>query len=111
MKKFILFFSLFIFSCSEETIFFENSYVIENINIIDPIDGLSSNKTLVITKNKITEIFNSNEIKVSKKNKIFNGEAKFLIPGLWDAHGVPRGFSWRVLKGLFDLLGEAWGEE
>ena len=58
MKKFILFFSLFIFSCSEETIFFENSYVIENINIIDPIDGLSSNKTVVITKNKITEIFN-----------------------------------------------------
>ena len=81
MKKFILFFPLFIFSCSEETIFFENSYVIENINIIDPIDGLSSNKTVVITKNKITEIFNSNEIKISKKNKIFNGEAKFLIPG------------------------------
>ena len=33
MKKFIIFFSFFIFSCSEETIFFENSFVIENIQI------------------------------------------------------------------------------
>ena len=103
MKKFILFFSLFIFSCSEETIFFENSYVIENINIIDPIDGLSSNKTVVITKNKITEIFNSNEIKVSKKNKIFNGEAKFLIPGLWDAH-VHFAYQTELADSMMDLF-------
>ena len=103
MKKFILFFSLFIFSCSEETIFFENSYVIENINIIDPIDGLSSNKSVVITKNKITEIFNSNEIKVSKKNKIFNGEAKFLIPGLWGAH-VHFAYQTELADSMMDLF-------
>lgn len=85
-KLFFLFIYFQIISCSNEKVFFEEELIIENINIIDPVDGLFKNKTLVIKENKIIEIFNSNEIKISKKNKTYKGDDKFIIPGLWDSH-------------------------
>lgn len=36
------------YSCSEKPLYFENAYVIENINVIDPLEGLSEQMTLVI---------------------------------------------------------------
>ena len=89
IKKKILFFIIFLFqiiSCSNEDIFFEGALVIENIGVIDPIDGLEENMSVVIKEGRILDIFKTNEISISKKNKVYNGSDKFLIPGLWDAH-------------------------
>jgi imidazolonepropionase-like amidohydrolase len=88
MKSFISIILTFIFfiSCNDNSIYFEEAYCIENISIIDPIDGLIENKTIVIKSNKIYQIFDSNKLILSKKNIIYNGKNKFLIPGLWDAH-------------------------
>ncbi|MDC3259868.1 amidohydrolase family protein [Flavobacteriaceae bacterium] len=74
------------YSCSEKPLYFENAYVIENINVIDPLEGLSEQMTLVIKENKISHLFKSKEIKLSTENTIYNGTDQFLIPGLWDAH-------------------------
>ena len=75
-----------IIACSNEGLFFENAVLIQNIGVIDPIDGLEQNMTVIIKENKILDIFKTKEAIVSAKNKIYNGSNKFLIPGLWDAH-------------------------
>ena len=54
--------------------------------MIDPIEGLEENMSVVIKEGRILDIFKTNEISISKKNKVYNGSDKFLIPGLWDAH-------------------------
>ena len=42
-----------IIACSNEGLFFEDAYVIENVGVIDPIDGLELNMSVVIKENKI----------------------------------------------------------
>ena len=75
-----------IIACSNEGLFFEDAYVIENVGIIDPIDGLELNMSVVIKENKILDIFKTREIVLSPKNKVHKGTNKFIIPGLWDSH-------------------------
>lgn len=88
MKRIILLITLFttIFSCKKEGVFFDNAFVIEDINLIDPIDGLKENRSVVIRGNKIIKTFKTNEVEISSENKIYPGKGKFLIPGLWDFH-------------------------
>ena len=72
MKKIILiliFFFMFI-SCTNDGLIYENAFVIENINLIDPIHGLEENMSVVVSGNKILEIYKTRDIKLSAKNKI-----------------------------------------
>ena len=81
-----IFLSFYILSCLNQVTILEDSYVIKNISIIDPIDGLQSTKSIVITDNIITKIQDDdNEFIVDNKN-IIDASGKYLIPGLWDAH-------------------------
>ena len=80
----IIFFQ--IIACSNEGLFFEDAYVIENVGIIDPIDGLELNMSVVIKENKILDIFKTREMVISPKNKVYKCTDKFIIPGLWDSH-------------------------
>ena len=73
-------------SCEDNTLYFEDAYVIENVNIIDPLDGMLEQQTVVIKKNKIHQIYTTAEIRLSPKNTIYDGSNQYLIPGLWDAH-------------------------
>ena len=72
--------------CSNQVTISENSYVIKNISIIDPIDGLQANKHVVITNDIITMILNDDNEIIAKDDNIIDATGKFLIPGLWDAH-------------------------
>ena len=74
-----------LFSCQSE-IYFKNTYCIENVNVIDPLDGLKKGMNVVIKGNKIHQIAKMEDLKLSKKNKIIKGRDKYLIPGLWDSH-------------------------
>ena len=105
MKKLISIPLIFIFfiSCDDNLIYYEDSYCIENISIIDPNDGLKENQTVIIKSNKIYQIFDSSKIKLSKKNKIYNAKNKFLIPGLWDAH-VHFAFEESLAESMSDLF-------
>ena len=88
MKKLLIVIVLLTVSISfhDNSVYYEDAYIIENISIIDPNDGLKKNKTVVIKSNKIHEIFDSTKKELSKKNIIYSGKDKFLIPGFWDAH-------------------------
>ena len=86
-KKFtFIFLTFYILGCSNQITISEDSFVIKNISIIDPIDGLQSTKSVVITDNIITNILDDdNEFTADNKN-IIDATGKYLIPGLWDAH-------------------------
>ena len=105
MKNFALFVLTFIFSvsCNNNLIYYEDAYCIENISIIDPNDGLKENQTVIIKSNKIYQIFDSSNIKLSKKNIIYDGTNKFLIPGLWDSH-VHFAFEESLAESMSDLF-------
>ena len=77
---------ILITACSNDGIYFENSYLIENISIIHPIEEVENQMTLVISENKIINQFKTNQVKVSQKNVIYDGYEKYIMPGLWDAH-------------------------
>ena len=72
-------------SCQSE-IYFEDAYCIQNVNVIDPLDGLKKGVNVVIKGNKIHQIGMVGALKLSPKNKIIEGTDKYLIPGLWDSH-------------------------
>lgn len=65
---------------------FENAYVIKNINVVDPIQGLQENKTVVIGDNKIIGIYDASILDLSNNNLVYDASGKYLIPGLWDSH-------------------------
>ncbi len=106
-----------IIACSNEGLFFEDTYVIENVGIIDPIDGLELNMSVVIKENKILDIFKTREMVLSPKNKVYKGTNKFIIPGLWDSHihfafekdlatSMPNLFLYHGITSLRDTGGE-----
>ena len=106
-----------IIACSNEGLFFEDAYVIENVGIIDPIDGLELNMSVVIKENKILDIFKTREMVLSPKNKVHKGTNKFIIPGLWDSHihfafekdlatSMPNLFLYHGITSLRDTGGE-----
>ena len=90
MKKLLLLSLLVLFfntiSCSKQLVIDENSYIIKNISIIDPIDGLQPNKHVVVGEDLITMILDKDSDFIANDNKIIDGSGKYLIPGLWDAH-------------------------
>ena len=86
-KKFtFIFLTFFILGCSNQVTISEDSYVIKNISIIDPIDGLQSTKSVVITDNIITKILDDENEFIADNKNIIDATGKYLIPGLWDAH-------------------------
>ena len=86
-KKFTFIFStFFILGCSNQVTISEDSYVIKNISIIDPIDGLQSTKSVVITDNIINKILDDDNEFIADNKNIIDATGKYLIPGLWDAH-------------------------
>ena len=84
-KLYLLLVMLLLFSCREDPEY-ENAYCIENVNVIDPLEGLHENMNLVIKDNRIYRMGKSDDLKLSRKNKIIDGTGKYLIPGLWDSH-------------------------
>ena len=84
-KLYILLLLGLFFSCEHE-IYSENTYCIKNVNVIDPLKGLTKKVNVVIKGNKIKWIGYPEELGLSQINKIIDGSNKYLIPGLWDSH-------------------------
>ena len=77
---------ILITACSNDGAYFDNSYLIQNISIVHPIEEIENHMTLVISENKIIKKFKTNQVTVSHKNIIYDGNEKYIIPGLWDTH-------------------------
>ena len=61
--------------------------VITNVTIIDVTGApASSDMTVVITGDRITEIGPAKSVRAPRDAQIVSGAGKYLIPGLWDMH-------------------------
>jgi imidazolonepropionase-like amidohydrolase len=81
---FILIF--FTYGCSDKGVYFEDAYCIRNVSIINPGEGLITGINVVIQGNRITHLDKAENLVLSDRNHIINGEGKFILPGLWDSH-------------------------
>jgi imidazolonepropionase-like amidohydrolase len=60
---------------------------IQNVTVVDVVNQkLIPGQTVFIDKNIISDIKPSKKIKIQNGAKIINGEGKYLIPGMTDAH-------------------------
>lgn len=57
---------------------------ITNVTVIDAVNGVRENQTVVLAGDEITAIRASSDSDTAKK--VIDGSNKFLIPGLWDFH-------------------------
>ena len=78
-KKTFLFVFFIFLSCDVSS----EKILIHNVNVIDPLDGISKNTNVEISNNKISSVGKKTSIFYSKK---IDGNGKYLIPGLWDSH-------------------------
>ena len=97
INKQILFLFFLFFSCD----IVDNKILIQNVNVIDPIDGLKKNINVEILDNKI--IYVGNLKKSNSYSKEIDGTGKYLIPGLWDTH-VHFYFDQELAKYMPDLF-------
>jgi len=98
-----IFLGILLVGCQSDEIFFEDAICIENINTIDPTDGLKENQTVIIKDGKILKIADSDAIILSSKNTRIDGSGKYMIPGLWDAH-VHFAYIEALAPNMFDLF-------
>ena len=93
-----IFFLIFLFfSCDISN----DKILIQNVNVIDPIDGLKKNINVEILDNKIIYVGNlKNSYSYLKE---IDGTGKYLIPGLWDTH-VHFYFDQELAKDMPDLF-------
>ena len=99
----LAFILVFLVSCSTNNDFSGASYAIHNVTVIDAKNGTKENQTVIVKENKIIATGNSDELSFSDKLKTIDGEGKYLIPGLWDAH-VHLTYEPDMTTSMFDLF-------
>ena len=57
---------------------------IRGVTIIDAVNGIRENHTVVFADDEILRIFPTDESSISPN--VIDGSGKYLIPGLWDFH-------------------------
>ena len=89
MKTNLIAFIGFVFlaqSCVETPMQDKNAYVLSNLTIVDPVEGLVSNKSILIEEGRIAQIVEASKEDTFKGYSRFDLSGKFVMPGLWDAH-------------------------
>jgi len=60
--------------------------IINNVNIVDPVDGLVVQQQVVIEEGNIVFIGPAQGVQASSQDQVLDAAGQFLIPGLWDMH-------------------------
>ena len=95
----IIFFS----SCNNENTKPPEGFLIQNINIIDAKNGLQKGMDVVLKDNRIIQVSPHQKDNSFPKEKIFDGNGKYILPGLWDAH-VHFAYEKDVAPAMFKLF-------
>lgn len=83
----------------------ENSVAITNVTVIDAINGVREDQTVIFTGDEITAVQPAATYFLAAET--IDGEGKFLIPGLWDFH-VHLTYDPRLTASMADLF-LSWG--
>lgn len=90
------------FNCSDKSPVLQDNYLISNISVVDPVEGLKENIDILISGNRIQKISNYQSNK-KLKIRVIDGTGKFIIPGLWDSH-VHFSFNEKIAGSMSDLF-------
>lgn len=61
--------------------------LIENVHVVDPVNGLLENRQVLIEDGVIQVVVDASQtVELSADAERFDGQERFLIPGLWDMH-------------------------
>lgn len=93
---------LFTMSCQQK-IKVTDGFVIQNVDLIDPVEGLIQDRTVIIEQNKIQGIYHANDFESHEENIVVDGTGKYLMPGLWDTH-VHFAYVEELAPSMFDLF-------
>ena len=81
-----IFIMIMFMACNPTSQLTEEAILIQNVSIIDPVNGLKPNKSVLIDRAKIVSIYDQSQApELSGISKI-DGTNNYLMPGLWDAH-------------------------
>ena len=78
---------------------------IRGVTIIDAVNGIRENHTVVFADDEILRIFPTDES--SARSNVIDGSGKYLIPGLWDFH-VHLTYDVRLTQAMPELF-LSWG--
>jgi len=68
----------------------EADLLIRHVNIIEVNAGaLLEDRDILIRGDSIVAVEQGGKINTSSAKQVFNGDGKFVIPGLWDMHAHP----------------------
>ena len=79
--------------------------MIRGVTIIDAVNGIRENHTVVFADDEILRIFPTDE--PSNHSNVIDGSGKYLIPGLWDFH-VHLTYDVRLTQAMPELF-LSWG--
>ncbi|MEM6765558.1 MAG: amidohydrolase family protein [Bacteroidota bacterium] len=79
------------------------SLLIQDVHVWDAVSGLRKHQSVLLEGNTITAVGDIGTISLPRNTEQINGEGKYLIPGLWDAH-VHLIFDKAVSPAMFDLF-------
>ena len=61
--------------------------LIENVNVVDPVNGLTQNQQVLIEDGVITAVADASQtLTLNASAERFDAQNRYLIPGLWDMH-------------------------
>ena len=81
----LLFFLTLLLSCGDSASR-SVDIAIEHVTLIDAINPIRENQTVLIDKGRIAAIVNSDTTENVSAQKTVDGSGQYLIPGLWDFH-------------------------
>lgn len=99
----LLLWGFLLVACQPSTVYYSDAICIENVTLIDPIDGAITEQTVVVEDGKITFVGPTSSLLLDEKNTIVDGTGKYLMPGLWDAH-VHFAYLEELAPSMFDLF-------
>ncbi|MEX2640231.1 MAG: amidohydrolase family protein [Balneolales bacterium] len=74
--------------CSSTTTSDERTGILfRDIHVIDAAGGLRTGQSVLVSGNRIVEVGMTGDINAPEGARIVEGNGKYMIPGLWEAHG------------------------
>lgn len=95
--------AIFVLACQPSAVYYPDAICIENVTVIDPVEGEKAQQTVIIKAGKILKIKASDDLRLDDNNTIVDGRGKYLMPGLWDAH-VHFAYLEELAPSMFDLF-------
>lgn len=81
----------------------KSQILFKGVHVIDAADSLRSNMSVVVIGDRINAVGKASDIDAPNGATVIDGQGKYLIPGLWDAH-VHLSYNKALISSMFSLF-------